>query len=245
MKYAQTFLISVVALAVAGSSARAISVAEWNVAGNASNASRVSVLSTAAGVTASNITATGVSVLCASSSKYVGVFCANHWSTAEVRDTAKYFSWSINDSVGYDLSSIVMSLSRGKYEHNDDPDEPYGASKWDLYVNGQWAGTLDLDNYDGNGTAALPDEPITWTVGLDSIAAASTYEFKLYGYSDEGGSDYAGLNESWYNHAGTNVQLFASAVPEPLTMLSVMLGCSGLGYYIRKRFSDATGKKSL
>ncbi|HPS53513.1 MAG TPA: PEP-CTERM sorting domain-containing protein [Phycisphaerae bacterium] len=220
------------------SSASAVSVAEWDVAGNASNASKVSVLSTANGVSATDITATGVNVLRAGSSKYAGVFCSNHWATSEVRDTSKYYSWSITDTVGYDLTSIVMSLSRGKYEDNDNPDEPYGASKWDLYVNDQLVGTIDLDNYDGNGTAAQPDEPIVWTVDLTSVLSASLYVFKLYGYSDEGGSDYAGLNESWYSHSGTNVTLYGSAVPEPLTVLSVMLGCSGLGYYLKKRLSN-------
>ena len=224
-----------------------VDIAVWDVMGNSATATSVSVLSTASGVSASSITAHGVNVLRYNASQYEGVFVANHWSTAETPDFGKYFSWEVTDTVGYQLTALELSLSRGKYENNDDPNEPFGASKWDLYINDILVGTLDLDNYDGLGSTALPDEPIVWNVDLEATPQSPTYAFKLYGYSDEGGSDYAGLNQSWYGGKGVNVTLSGeniSSTPEPITILSTAMGLTGLGWYLRKRKSAAADSQS-
>jgi hypothetical protein len=221
-----------------------IAFVEWDIA-SATNLAPVKSYE-AEILTASNISANGVTPLNLPAT-YPGSFCATDWSSyASAPDTAKYYGFSVtaNQGKNFSLTGITMALEFSDYGGG------IGAQHWELYVDsapsGEYSGTLvasyDLSSYDlnhqvfidGSGDEVDDSGLISAIDGAFvtpmTIVGGETYAFRLVGYyTSSNSSDYSGLSNmqagtyggDTITGTGSNVILYGT-IPEPSSYVLIL-----------------------
>jgi hypothetical protein len=229
------FFVTALALAVlAAPAAQAATIAEWNIAG--SNGVTAAVLSTALGVSATNLTPTGVT-------GWPGGYCcftaAAGWGASTTNpNLGRYYQFSITADPGHQITyeAITLSLFRGLGSGGR-----HGANRWQLRSSADGFGS-SLALFDITSSAA--DQQILFSnVDISAVGTqAGTVTFRLYGYDYNYAADYSGLGG--YNGVpggvpitgtGSNVVVSGVVLPEPFTLAQVGLGLAMLGFAGRRR----------
>jgi len=169
------------------------------------------------------------------------------YSTAETTDSGYVeFEWTFENvavsphPAGYYLTVTVDDLD--DYVAKKGPDWASVPDEWKVYVNGGHVGDLyDFDDPQGSG----PDRSInTFLIGNVSgsvkVEINGTYFNLLHddAYYGVAYGKYASWGDTASTQHGVRLEgLMLTPVPEPVTMLGVFLGVSGLAGYVRKRRS--------
>lgn len=220
-------LAAVALLLLTTAPARAIPIAEWDLA--SATGQSAAPLVTAANVTASAISASA-GVTAWSSTAQDGFIAASGWAPGLTPDPAKYYQWSVTAAPGYlvGYETLTLALFRGIQGGN------HGAQRWDLRASTDGFGSSDvyLQTFDISSSGV--DQQVVFA-GADVSAigtAAGTVTFRLYGYDYTASTDFSGLgNDSGWLIFGTgaNPVVTGTLVPEPGTALLVLLGVVALG----------------
>ncbi|VGO21605.1 hypothetical protein [Pontiella sulfatireligans] len=197
--------------------AKADVLAEWDIASvNGPNDSEVTAVGIAQGLSATPLTATGVTPISAILGGYPGSFAASMWSTGNY-DANKYYSFSVSADAGAtaSISGISLSLTHGNYLG-------IGASNWVLRTS-QDGFASDLVTYSTAEYAI--NEQAYFDSAFDSsliLSGSESVEFRLYGYYPGLSSDFSGLvnmvngdySGDVMSGTGSNVILHG-VIPEP------------------------------
>lgn len=221
--------------------AHAALIAEYDIQNRAYTSSTIEATNLADNVTAEALKATGVSLL--SASGYNGVFVAKGWNSesSTLPNINQYYEWSISpeDGISITYSTIGLSLVRGNYQSGTNG---HGPDYWQLRASTTNFSTYTtLQNWDISNTAM--DTIVLFTgqdiseLGTQSIEVV----FRLYGYHEavSGEKDYAGLA---YAHndligTGTNLKVYGTVIPEPVTTSLFTIGGFAIVLYRRKRIA--------